>query len=113
MVDEPRRWVALRSEYARNACARLAPRWARHRHDPGAVRPGSANVGRSIRRSECSCRISGNAPRRRTPRLRGLRGACRQLFVGDGGAFDGATDEIAVQSAGKVAAIEVVGLFTK
>jgi hypothetical protein len=38
-------------------------------------------------------------------------GAGLELIVGDGGAFDGAPDEIAVQTIGQVAAIEPVGPF--
>jgi hypothetical protein len=34
-----------------------------------------------------------------------------ELVVGDGGAFDGAADEVAVQTIGQVAAIEPVGPF--
>jgi len=36
-------------------------------------------------------------------------GAGPELIIGDGGAFDGAPDEIAVQTIGQVAAIEPVG----
>jgi len=40
-------------------------------------------------------------------------GAGLELIVGDGGAFDGAPDQIAVQTVGQVAAIEPVGPFPK
>jgi nitronate monooxygenase len=36
-----------------------------------------------------------------------------ELVVGDGGAFDGAPDEVTVQPVGQVAAIEPVGPFAK
>src|ERR1700694_436487 len=41
------------------------------------------------------------------------QGACLELIVGDGGAFDGAPDEVAVQPVGQVATIEPVGPFPK
>src|SRR5208337_3753284 len=40
-------------------------------------------------------------------------GAGLELIVGDGGAFDGAPDQIAVQTVGQVAAIEPIGPFPK
>ena len=41
------------------------------------------------------------------------QGACLELIVGDSGALDGASNEVAVQPAGQVAAIEPVGPFPK
>jgi hypothetical protein len=38
-------------------------------------------------------------------------GACLELIVSDGGAFDGAPNEVAVQPVGQIAAIEPVGPF--
>src|ERR1700730_6935007 len=37
------------------------------------------------------------------------QGACLELIIGDGGAFDGAPNEVAVQPVGQVAAIEPIG----
>ena len=41
------------------------------------------------------------------------QGACLELIVGDGGAFDGAPNEVAVQPVGQVATIKPVGPFPK
>ena len=40
-------------------------------------------------------------------------GAGLELIVGDGGAFDGAPNEVAVQPIGQIAAVEPVGPFPK
>src|ERR1700731_2005717 len=41
------------------------------------------------------------------------QGSFPELIIGDGGAFDGAPNEVAVQPVGQVAAIEPVGPFPK
>jgi len=43
----------------------------------------------------------------------GRHGAGFELIVGDGGAFDGAADEVTIQAVGQVTSVEAVGPFAQ
>src|SRR5437588_2773422 len=90
------------------------PRQPKLPYGPMVLLPEKAEMYLALRqspyRAKAGCTINGKPP---DPLCTAWHGACPELIVSDGGALDGAPNEVAVQPIGQIAAIEPVGPFPK